>query len=165
MKNAKLIVNYFYSTDDLKHGIETLQYYHVPILEVHLSIPVKGIEEKLKIKRLRQGNAVVKFGFFGGIGLSTLFYYMVEQGWTIISIKQVYAFLVSIIVMASTFFFATYLFPTRVPKVIELPRSAGRVFLIVVDAYQITDHAEVRHLFQYAEAVEMSPLIKDIVTA
>jgi len=164
MKKAKLIVNYFYSAEDLQHGIEVLQYYDVPILEVYLSTPVKGIEEKLQIKRLRWGHAAVKFGFLGGTGLSTLFYYLVEHGWTITSSNQAYAFIVSIIAMASTFFFATYLFSFQAPKVINLPRSGSRVFLIVVDANRITDNEEVRHLFQYAGAVEMSALIKDIVT-
>ena len=164
MKKAKLIVNYFYSPDDLKHGIEVLQYYHVPILEVHLSKPVKGIEEKLQIKRLRRGHAIIKFGFLGGTALSTLFYYLVEQGWTITSSKLAYTFIVSIIVMASTFLFATFLFPSQAPRLINLPRSDGRVFLLVIDAHRISDQEEVRQLFQYAEAVEMSALIKEIVT-
>ena len=164
MKKAKLIVNYFYSPDDLKHGIEVLQYYQVPILEVHLSTPVKGIEEKLKIKQLRWGHAAVKFGFLGGTSLSTLFYYLMEQRWTIMSSKSAYAFIASLIVMASVFFFATYLFPSQAPKLINRLQSDGRAFLIIVDAHRITDHEEIRHLFQYAEAVEMSSLIKDIVT-
>jgi hypothetical protein len=164
MKKAKLILNHFYSADDLIHGIEVLQHYHVPILEVHLSKPVKGIERKLKIKQLRRGYAAVRFGLLGGTSLSTLLYYLVEQRWAIMNSRSAYAFIISVVVMAFTFFFATCLFPSQAPKVINRVRSDGRSFLIVVDAGSITDHEDVRHLFQYAEAVEMSALVKNIVT-
>ncbi|MFC0515347.1 quinol:electron acceptor oxidoreductase subunit ActD [Mucilaginibacter angelicae] len=165
MKRTKLILNHFYSTDDLKHGIEVLQHYQVPILEVHLSKPIKGIDEKLQIKRLRRGHAAIKFGLLGGTALSTLTYYLIEHGWPLMNSKTISAFLIGIIIMALTFVFATYLFPSRVPKVISLPPSDSRFFLIVVDANHITAHEEIGRLFQYAEAVEMSPPVKDIVTA
>jgi uncharacterized protein YacL len=165
MNRTKLILNHFYSADDLIHGIEVLQHYHVPILEVHLSKPVKGIEEKLQIKQLRRGNAAIKFGFLGGIVLATLICYLAEHGLPLTGLKSIIPFIISIIVMALTFFFATYLFPSQAPQLLSLPRADGRAFLIVVDAHSFMDHEEIKHLFQYANAVEMSPLIKDIVTA
>jgi hypothetical protein len=165
MNRTKLILNHFYSADDLIHGIEVLQHYHVPILEVHLSKPVKGIEEKLQIKQLRRGNAAIKFGFLGGTGLATLICYLAEHGLSFTGLKSIIPFIISVIVMAATFAFATYLFPSQAPQLLSLPRADGRAFLIVVDAHSFMDHEEIKHLFQYANAVEMSPLIKDIVTA
>lgn len=158
-----MILSNFYSADDLKQGIDVLQRYHVPILEIYLSKPAKGIEEKLHVKKLRLGHAAIKFGFPTGMVLSTLIFYTIERGWPLMNSNSAYRFIITLFLMVATFLFANYLFPGHAPKVINLPPSDGR-FLIIVDAKSITGCKGLKHLFEYAEAIEMSLSIKKTVT-
>ena len=165
MKGTKLILSHFYSSDDLIHGIEVLQYHHIPILEVYISKPINDIENKLRIKNLRLGYLVIKLGLLGGTAIPTLAYYLIEKvGLHNIDEKSALAIIFTLLIMAVTFLFATFLFPGHAPRVISLPASNNR-FLIVVDAKSIIPHKNIQNLFQYAEAVEISTTIKNIVTA
>jgi hypothetical protein len=165
MKKTKLILSHFYSPDDLLHGIEVLQHHHIPILEVHLSKPINDIENKLRIKNLRLGHLVIKLGLLGGTAIPTLVYYIIEKsGLLKVDDKSVFTIIFTLLVMVATFLFATFLFPGHAPRVIHLPASES-IFLILVDAKGIIPHKDIQNLFQYAEAVEISTTIKNIVTA
>jgi hypothetical protein len=165
MKRTKLILSHFYNTDDLIHGIEVLQYYHIPILEVYISRPINDIENKLRIKNLRLGHLIIKLGLLGGTAIPTLVYYLIEK-WGALKMdeKSAFAIIFTLLIMAATFVFATFLFPGHAPRVSYLPASDNR-FLILVDAKNIILHKDIQNLFQYAEAVEISTTIKNLITA
>lgn len=159
MKRNKSILLHFYDREDLLHGIKVLQHYKIPICEVYTPGHIYGIESKLQIKKIRFGYTILKYGCLGGTALTTIGYYLFAQD--SFNAKTV---LFNLSVILVTFFFATRLFSGAAPKVIALKRKDNR-YLMVVNANSIIPNDDVTSLFKYAEAVETSSAIKNMITA
>jgi hypothetical protein len=160
---SKLTLLHFDGVADLLHGIDALQYYQIPICEVYTPVTIPGIESILRIKQIRSGYAVLKFGCLGGTAITTLIYYMFGQNSLNISSRNsVVTLLFMVLVMLITYFFAARLFPGSAPKIIRLKNRDQR-YLIIVNANQITHHGDIQNLFKYATAVEISAAVKNIV--
>jgi hypothetical protein len=160
---SKLTLLHFDGVADLLHGIDALQYYQIPICEVYTPVTIPGIESILRIKQIRSGYAVLKFGCLGGTAITTLIYYMFGQNSLNISSRNsVMTLLFTALVMLITYFFAARLFRGSAPKAISLKKSDHR-YLIIVNANQITHDDDIQNLFKYATAVEISAAVKNIV--
>ena len=156
---------HFSDEEDFLHGINALQHYNVPICEVHIPKHIQGIEIKLRIKSIKQGYAVLKYGCLGGTALTTLACYLFEQnGFEISAGKPLSSLLFTTLIILLTFLLALRLFPRRVPKIINSRPNNNR-FLIVANTRGIIAHEDITRLFQYSRAVEISSIIKNIVTA
>jgi hypothetical protein len=150
---------HFEGVNDLLHAIDALQYYSVPICEVHTPVQIHDIETRLRIKNIRLGYAVLKYGCLGGTALITLAYYILEQkpGET-----PAFSMMLTAFIMLATFFIAARLFPGTAPKVIDLQPDDNR-YLILVDANNIAQNEDLNSLFNYSGAVEISSAIKHMV--
>jgi hypothetical protein len=159
----KYTLMYFDGEDDLLHGIDVLQHYGVLISEVYAPKQIAGIEKKLRIKDIRLGNAVLKYGFMGGAAITTLACYILEHGSLLKPIERSdLTLLMTVFITAITLLFASRLLLKRVPQMIN-SRSNDNRYLMVVNARGIIPHDHITNLFQYTEAVEISPAIKNIV--
>ncbi len=157
MKN-QLTLLHFENPEDIIAGIDTLQQHHIIIREIYASQPIPGIETKLGIKYLRLGQAILRFGCMGGMGLTCLGYYLLEPqaNWKTV--------LLNVLMLLLTLFVAGCLSPINAPKVLSLKPGDNR-YLAVVDTERIPVNESIAHLFQYAGAVDLSPAIKNIMTA
>jgi hypothetical protein len=165
MMGTKFTLMHFNDKDDFLHGIDALQHYNVPICEVHIPSHIQDIEIKLRIKSIKLGYAVLKYGCLGGTVLTTLACYLFEQGsFAKLAEKSVFALLFTALIMLLTFFLALRLFPRRVPQIINSRPNDNR-YLIVADTRGIMAHEDITRLFEYSRAVEISSSIKNIVTA
>jgi hypothetical protein len=164
MMGTKFTLMHFSDEDDFLHGIDALQHYNVPISEVHIPRPVQDIDIKLRIRSIKLGYAVLKYGCLGGTALTTLACYLFELGdFSKPEGKPVPALLFTTFIILLTFFLAQRLFPRRVPQIINSRPDNG--FLIVAYTRGIVAHEDITRLFQYSRAVEISSTIKNIVTA
>ena len=162
---TKFTLMHFNDEADFLHGVDALQHYNVPICEVHIPRSIKDIEIKLRIRSIKLGYAVLKYGCFGGTVLTTLACYLFEQdGLTKPIEKTVFALLFTAFIILLTFFLVQRLFPQRVPQIIN-SRPGDNRYLIVADTRGIMAHEDINRLFQYSRAVEISSTIKNIVTA
>jgi hypothetical protein len=165
MMGTKFTLMHFSDEDDFLHGIDALQHYNVPICEVHIPGHIQDIEIKLRIKSIKLGYAVLKYGCFGGTVLSTLACYLFEQGSFIkLEEKSVFSLLFTALIIVLTFLIVLRLFPRRVPQIINSSPGDNR-YLIVADTRGIMAHEDITRLFEYSKAVEISSTIKNIVTA
>jgi hypothetical protein len=165
MMRTKFTLMHFDSEEDLLHGIEALQHYSIPICEVYTPRYVPGIETKLRIKHIRLGNAILKYGCLGGTAITTLVYYLfMHDGIMKSGGQSAFTLLFTAFIMAITYFMATWLFPGQAPKVTG-PRPGDNRYLIVANAKGVILHEDIIKLFQYTGAVEISSVIKNIVTA
>jgi hypothetical protein len=155
MKN-QLTLLYFESPEDLVMGIDTLQQHNIIISEIHTSESLPYIKTKLRIKQLQFNEAIFRFGCLGGMGLTSLTYYLLEPqtSWK--------GALLNVLISLITLFIAGYLFPINAPRVFTL-KPGDRRYLAVVDTQRIPVNESIAHLFQYTGAVELSPAIKNIV--
>ena len=155
MKN-QLTLLHFESPEDLLAGIDTLQQHNIIIREIYASKPLSNIEPKLRIKQLRFGEAIFKFGCLGGIGSTSLGYYFLEshENWISVLLNAVFLFI--------TLLIASRLFSVSAPKLIIL-KAGDKRYLAVVDTQRIPVNESIAHLFQYTNAVDLSPTIKNIV--
>jgi len=162
---TKFTLMHFDDEGDFLHGIDVLQHYLVPVSEVHIPKQVQGIEIKLRVKAIKMGYAVLKYGCLGGTALTTLACYVFEQdGFGKLAGKPVFALLVTTVIILFTFLIALRLFPRRVPQIINSGPNDSH-YLIVADTRGLVAHEDIIRLFQYSRAVEISSTIKDIVTA
>ncbi|TKC62387.1 DUF3341 domain-containing protein [Pedobacter hiemivivus] len=165
MRKSKSILLHFYDLDDLFHGIEVLQHHKVPIFEVYMPKHVYGIEFKLQIKKIRLGYSILKYGCLGGVAFSSLGYCLFATGSSnIINGKSLFSLFLNLLIITVTYFFSTRLFPGAAPKLIKLKRHDNK-YLMVVKANSIVSNEDIICLFKYAEAVEISSAIKDMITA
>jgi Protein of unknown function (DUF3341) len=155
MKN-QLTLLYFENPEDLLAGIRTLQQYNIIIREIYASESVPNIENKLRIKQLQLGEMVFKFGCLGSIGLTSLVYYMLEPQ---MNYRMV---LLNMLLLSAALFVVARLFSVKAPKVFALKPSDRRCFA-VVDTQRIRVNESIAHFFQYTNAVELTPAIKNIV--
>jgi hypothetical protein len=163
MMKTKFTLMHFDDAQDLLHGIEALQHYSVPICEVYTPTQIPGIETRLGIKRIRLGNAILKYGCPAGIAFTTLAGYLMEyHSLTKPVEKPVFTLVFTLLIMTVTFFLATRLLPKRTPRMIT-PKPNDNRYLIVVDAQGIIPNENITNLFRYAGAVEISSAVKNIV--
>jgi hypothetical protein len=157
MKN-QLTLLHFENPQDLLAGIDTLQLHNIIIREIYAAEHMPGIETKLRIKQLRFGDAIFRFGCLGGMGLTSLGYYFLQPqtNWK--------TELLNILILLVTLLIAGCLFSVRAPRHIILKSGDGR-YLAVVDTQRIPVNESIAHLFQYTSAVDFSPAIKNIVIA
>ena len=155
MKN-QLTLLHFESPEELLAGIDTLQQHNIIIREIHASEPVPNIETKLRIKQLQFGEAIFRFGCMGAMGLTSLGYSFLEPqtNWK--------TALLNAVILLATLLIAGCLFRINAPRVFTLKTRDGR-YLAVVDTRRIGVNESIAHLFQYTDAVELSPAIKNIV--
>jgi hypothetical protein len=154
MKN-QLTLLHFENPEDLLAGIDTLQQHSITIREIYSPELIPGIETKLRIKQLHFGEAIFRFGL-GGMGLTSLGYYFLQPqaNWKTALLNALF--------LLVTLLIADRLFFVRAPRLIIL-KSGGRRYLAVVDTQRVPVNESIAHLFQYTEAVEFSPAIKNIV--
>jgi hypothetical protein len=155
MKN-QLTLLHFENPEELIAGIDTLQKHHLIIHEVYSSKNIPGIEARLSTRQWRLGAAIIRFGCFGGLVLTPLFFYVQQSGlnWKAVTLD--------IILLVVALFFAGCLTPIKAPKFRKLQTGDQR-YLAIVDTENIPVSESITHLFQYARAVEFSPGIKKIV--
>ncbi|HMG10365.1 MAG TPA: quinol:electron acceptor oxidoreductase subunit ActD [Mucilaginibacter sp.] len=155
MKN-QLTLLHFENPDDLLAGIDTLQQHNIVIREIYASAPVPNLEIKLRIKQLQFGKTIFRFGCLGGMGLTSLSYYLLalHSDWK--------TALLNILILLVTLLIAGCLFPTDAPRVFTL-KPGDRRYLAVVDTRHIPVNGSIAHFFQYTGAVEVSPAIKNIL--
>ena len=155
MKN-QLTLLHFDSPEDLLAGIDMLQQHNIIIREIYSAQPIPGIEATLKTKQLQFGEMILRFGCFGGMGLTSLGYYFLQSQ---ANLKIV---LLNTIALLVTLFIAGCLFLVKTPKLITL-KPGDRRYLALVDTQHIPVNESIAHLFQYTGAVELSLAIKNIV--
>lgn len=163
MKRSKSILMHFDSKHDFLHGIDALQHYKIPICEVYTPKRIYGLEDKLKIKKIRMGYRVLKFGCLGGTAATTLAYYLFSPGSVAnFTGRSLFELISNLFIMLTTLLFATRLFPGQAPKVFNLGPDDRR-YLIVVEAGSTIPHEDISNLFEYSGAVELSPAIKKMI--
>ena len=155
MKN-QLTLLHFENPEELIAGIDTLQRHHLIIHEVYSSETIPGIEARLSTRQWRLGAAIIRFGCFGGLVLTPLFFYLQQPGvnWKAVTLN--------IMLLVVALFFAGCLTPVKAPKYRKLQAGDQR-YLAIVDTQHIPVSESITHLFQYTGAVEFSPAIKNIV--
>lgn len=153
MKN-QLTLMHFDSAEELLSGIDTLQHYDIVIREVHApaSMPI-ALQSKLRIKQLRLGYAVLKFGCIGGIAFTTLIGELFQQG---------HFALFSTLLTLVAFFVAIWLFKGQAPRLFILKAGDNR-YMVIADLKNIPVDKTITQLFKYAGAVRLSPAVKNIM--
>lgn len=165
MGKSKSILMHFDSKDDLFHCIDVLQHFRISISEVYTPRFIPVLEKKLRVKEIKQGAAYLKYGCMGGAAISSLLFYILQGGSPDARGGGDYkAVIWNIVIMALTFFIALYLFPSTVPKIKQLRRGDRRYLLVVKSNNLMAEDEQVNQLMKYAEAVELSPAIKDMIT-
>lgn len=160
MRRSKSILMHFDSKHDFLHGIDALQHYKIPICEVYTPKRIYGLEDKLRIKKIRMGYRVLKFGCLGGTAATTLAYYLFSPG--SVTGRSLLELVFNLFIMLTTLLLATRLFPGQAPKVFSLSHDDRR-YLIVVEAGSTIPHEDISNLFEYSGAVELSPAIKKMI--
>jgi hypothetical protein len=157
MKN-QLTLLHFDNPEDLLAGIDALQQHHIIIREVYAAESVPGLEVKLNRQQLRLGEIVIRFGCLGGMVFTSLVFYLLqpEVNWK--------TALLNTALLLVTLFLAGCLTPVKAPRCFTLQPGDGR-YLAVVDTQRIPVHEAIAHLFQYADAVDFSSAIKNIMIA
>lgn len=155
MKN-KLTLLYFERQEDLLAGIDALQQHHIIIREIYAAEPIPDIKSKLNLNQSQFGEAIIRFGCLGGIGITSLVYYFLQPqaNWK--------TTLLNTGTLLITLFLAGCLSPVKATKFFTL-KPGDKRYLAVVDTQRIAVNESIAHLFQYTSAVEFSPAIKNIV--
>ncbi|WP_316844122.1 quinol:electron acceptor oxidoreductase subunit ActD [Pedobacter psychrodurus] len=165
MRKNKSILMHFESEHDLLHGIDVLQQYKISINEVYSPKNIRGLDQKLKIKEIKTGLAILKFGCLGGAALSTFLYYILQHGITFsLDSESLMGLMLNLVVMLVTFVLAMQLFPAKAPKLFKI-KSRDHRFLVVIKSNHVTSDENVSNLLKYSEAVELSPSIKDMIAS
>jgi hypothetical protein len=165
MQKNKSILMHFESEHDLLHGIDVLQQHKISISEVYSPKFILGLDQKLKIKEIKAGLAILKFGCLGGAAVTTLMYYVFQHGIILSFNKEnLMGLILNLVIMGVTFLLAMQLFPDKAPKLIELKPCDHR-FLVVIKSVHVTTDENISNLLKYSEAVELSPSIKDMITS
>ena len=155
MKN-QLTLLHFEGPEDLLAGIDVLQQHHIVIREIYSAEPIPGI--KTKLNRLQLGEAILRFGCLGGMVFTSLVFYLLQPA---VNWKTA---LLNTVLLLITLFLAGCLSPVKAPKCFTL-QPGDRRYLAVVDTQRMPVNESIAHLFQYADAVDFSPAIKNIVTS
>jgi hypothetical protein len=140
---------HFSYAEDLLFGIEALRSFNIPIHEVYSPIPIDGLKSRLEIKRLKTGYAFLKYGCFGGISFTSLIGYALAHNWS--------ALLLTILFTGVAFVFASWLIPTKPPKIV---RSNDPRFLIVIETNNIIPDEGVASFLRYSGSVEITRAVK-----
>lgn len=155
---------HFDSKHDLFHAIRILQHFKISISEVYTPEFIPILEKKLRVKQIRRGFAFLKYGCIGGATTTTLLAYLYLGGILDGNAKADYKELAcNIGIMVLTFIVALYLFPSKVPKIKHLKRRDQRYLVVLKSDQMIDQHQEVTQLMKYAQAVELSPEIKNMI--
>jgi hypothetical protein len=155
MKN-QLTLLYFDSAEHLLQSIGSIQQHGIDIQEIYSAKPINGIEVKLRIKQLKFGNAVFRYGCLGGIALTSIIYYLMQPA------INPEAGICNALLLLAAFLFADRLFPNRVPKLFTLKPGDNR-YMMIVNARHTPVNETIAHLFEYTSAVNLSRTIKNIV--
>lgn len=156
---------HFENKHDLLHGIDVLQQYKISISEVYTPKFIRGLDQKLKIKEIKTGLAVLKFGCLGGAALTTLMFYILQHGITFsFSSESLIGLVLNLVIMLVTFLLAMLLFPAKAPKLFKL-KSRDHRFLVVIKSNHVTSDENISNLLKYSEAVELSPSIKNMIAS
>jgi ActD protein len=164
MERSKSILMHFDNKHDLFHAIDVLQHFKISISEVYTPGFIPVLKKKLRVKEIRRGAVILKYGCMGAAATSTLVIYLLQSGILDSQAQTNYIGLaLNIAIMALTFVIALYLFPSRVPKIKQLRSGNHRYLLVVKSSDMMTGHEQVTYLMKYAEAVELSPVIKNMI--
>jgi hypothetical protein len=165
MQKNKSILMHFENEHDLLHGIDVLQQHKISISEVYAPKFIRGLDQKLKIKEIKAGLTILKFGCLGGAAVTTFVYYVFQHGITLRFNKEsLMGLMLNLVIMGVTFLLAMQLFPAKAPKLIRLKPRDHR-FLVVIKSIQVIPDENISNLLKYAEAVELSPAIKDMIAS
>jgi hypothetical protein len=155
MKN-QLTLLYFDNAESLLMGVDILQRHDIAIREIYTAKPIPGLEIKLRIKQLLRANAVLKYGCLGGVALTSMMCYFMQEA------INPEAGLLNALLLCAAFLFAGRLFPNGVPKLFAL-KPGDKRYLMVVNTSHMQVNETLAHFFQYTGAVGFSPAIKNIV--
>ncbi|MES2456762.1 MAG: quinol:electron acceptor oxidoreductase subunit ActD [Bacteroidota bacterium] len=162
--NKSTLLN-FENERDLLQGIDTLLHHKISITEVYAPKLIRELEKKLRIKEIRMGIAILKFGCLGGSAITSLLYYLIQIGPVVnFQNKDLYDLMANLGVVILTFFAATFLFPRHAPK-IGLLHPSDRRYLVVVNSDNITANKEINDLLRYSEAMELSTAVKNMMAS
>lgn len=159
-KSGGFILCYFNNAEDLLSGIDALKSFNIPILEVYSSRYIEALKTKVELKRLKAGQATLKYLCFGGVSLVSIAGYILDHNWnTTLNTKDVIGIGTTLFLMISTFVLASWLLVAKPPKIIQLLRNDAR-FLIVIKTKNVILDDNVASFLQYSGSVEITQAVK-----